>query len=415
MEKMTRKYDEVLNIIENSRRFEKRPGVEIAGIMLKQLGQPQEGLPYIHVAGTNGKGSTCAFLNSILTEAGLKVGVFSSPHLIDFEERIAIGDRLIAKEDVTRLGNQLLDIDFGVTPTMFDYCMVMSVLYFKEQKCDIAIMETGLGGRLDSTNALGVPEAVAIAKIGFDHMAFLGNDLASIASEKAGIIKPGAFTVIETQQPTAMEVFKETIKTVGGMDYQLVDESDIEYVRGLGIRMAGVHQWENGALAMHVAKYILTKHFPDMTADKMTAIVDKGLKNAFWSGRLEVLSQSPFVLVDGAHNGNGVEALKKSLITMYPGEKFHFFMGVMADKDYPEMVEQLLDIAEDFVTVTPNSSRALQANELADFIRAKGIAADDTTSVEDVITLFKSDGRNIVFGSLYFIGELKAKYDKEEA
>ena len=176
-----RNYQEVLNIIENSRRFENRPGVEIAGIMLEKLGNPQQGMRFIHVAGTNGKGSTCAFLNSILTQAGMKVGVFTSPHLIDFEERIAIGSRRISREDVVRLGNMLLNTDFGVTPTMFDYCMAMAVIYFREQQCDIAIMETGLGGRLDSTNAIGIPEVSVITKIGFDHTAFLGNTLREIA------------------------------------------------------------------------------------------------------------------------------------------------------------------------------------------------------------------------------------------
>ena len=341
-----RNYQEVLNIIENSRRFENRPGVEIAGIMLEKLGNPQQGMRFIHVAGTNGKGSTCAFLNSILTQAGMKVGVFTSPHLIDFEERIAIGSRRISREDVVRLGNMLLNTDFGVTPTMFDYCMAMAVIYFREQQCDIAIMETGLGGRLDSTNAIGIPEVSVITKIGFDHTAFLGNTLREIASEKAGILKPGTYAVIESQEKEAEQLFRKVLEDKA-IQHSFVTQEDIDYVSKLGINMAGVHQWENGAAAMLASRHILGE----------SQNVEKGLRTAVWGGRMEQLSEHPLVIVDGAHNSNGVTALRDSLVQMYPGEKFHFYMGVMADKDYEEMVELLLPLAKDFVTVTPESDR----------------------------------------------------------
>ena len=182
-------YKEVIDKIENSRRFGNLPGVEVTRRMLAALGNPQEGLRFIHVAGTNGKGSTCAFLTNIFTQAGLKCGCFTSPHLIHFEERITVGQQMIPKDAVTRIGNELLAMDFGVTPTMFDYCLVMAVLYFKECGCDVAVMETGLGGRLDSTNALGNPMVAVITRIGYDHMAILGNTLTEIASEKAGILK----------------------------------------------------------------------------------------------------------------------------------------------------------------------------------------------------------------------------------
>lgn len=280
-----RNYEEVLNIIENSRRFENRPGVEIAGIMLDKLGNPQEGMRFIHVAGTNGKGSTCAFLNSILTQAGMKVGVFTSPHLIDFEERIAIGSRRISREDVVRLGNMLLNIDFGVTPTMFDYCLAMAVTYFREQQCDIAIMETGLGGRLDSTNAIGLPEVSVITRIGFDHTAFLGNTLREIASEKAGILKHGTYAVIETQEKEAREVFEKVLEK-NNISYCFVTPEDIEYVSKLGINMAGVHQWENGAAAMLASRHILGEN----------RNVEKGLRTAVWPGRMERLSDKPLVI-----------------------------------------------------------------------------------------------------------------------
>lgn len=197
---MTYLYEEVLDKIENARRFGNLPGVEVSRAMLHGLGEPQKGMPYVHIAGTNGKGSVCAFLSSTLKEAGYKVGVFTSPHLVDFRERITVNGEMIPKETVTRIGNRLLEEDFGVSPTMFDYCMAMAVLYFKEQQCDIAVMETGLGGKLDSTNALGIPDVAIITRIGYDHMAILGNTLSEIAAEKAGIIKKGSYIISEILQ-----------------------------------------------------------------------------------------------------------------------------------------------------------------------------------------------------------------------
>ena len=164
-------YEETVTAIENKRRFGNLKGVEISKIMLEQLGHPEKDLRIIHIAGTNGKGSVSAFLRSVFECAGLKTGMFTSPHLVDFRERIQVQGDMISKEDTMRLGNRLLSMDFGVYPTMFDYCLAMALLYFKEQKCDVVILETGLGGTYDSTNACGVPDVTVIAKIGFDHMA----------------------------------------------------------------------------------------------------------------------------------------------------------------------------------------------------------------------------------------------------
>ena len=199
-------YEETVTAIENKRRFGNLKGVEISKIMLEKLGHPEKDLRIIHIAGTNGKGSVSAFLRSVFECAGLKTGMFTSPHLVDFRERIQVQGDMISKEDTMRLGNRLLSMDFGVCPTMFDYCLAMALLYFKEQKCDVVILETGLGGTYDSTNACGVPDVTVIAKIGFDHMAILGDTLAQIAAEKAGIIKHGTALVLESQEKEAMDV-----------------------------------------------------------------------------------------------------------------------------------------------------------------------------------------------------------------
>lgn len=394
-------YQEVIDKIENSRRFGNLPGVEVTKRMLATLGNPQDGLAFIHVAGTNGKGSTCAFLTNILAKAGLKCGCFTSPHLIHFEERITVGQQMIPKEVVTRLGNELLSIDFGVTPTMFDYCLVMAVLYFKECGCNVAVMETGLGGRLDSTNALGNPMVAVITRIGYDHMAILGNTLTKIASEKAGILKENVPAIFAPQEDEALAVLRKHPGT-------LVSSEDMEKVAFMKPGLMGEYQLENGAAAMLAAQKFLSQiGFDEERAD---AAIEAGIHTAIWKGRMEILSREPYLMVDGAHNSNGIHALKTSLMKLYPDEKFHFVMGVMADKDYEKMIEELLSLAIDFVTVTPESSRALQAESLAEKIRSQGIPARSMASVADVLTLPRVGEKTIALGSLYFIGELEAIY-----
>ena len=394
-------YQEVIDKIENSRRFGNLPGVEVTKRMLATLGNPHEGLAFIHVAGTNGKGSTCAFLTNILTKAGLKCGCFTSPHLIHFEERITVDQKMIPKDAVTRLGNELLSIDFGVTPTMFDYCLVMAVLYFKECGCDVAVMETGLGGRLDSTNALGNPMVAVITRIGYDHMAILGNTLTKIASEKAGILKENVPAIFAPQEEEALAVLRKHPGT-------LVSSEDMEKVAFMKPGLMGAYQLENGAAAMLAAQKFLSQiGFDEERAD---AAIEAGIHTAIWKGRMEVLSEEPYLMVDGAHNSNGIHALKTSLMKLYPDEKFHFVMGVMADKDYEKMIEELLPLAIDFVTVTPESSRALQAESLAEKIRSQEIPARSIASVADVLTLPRVGEKTIALGSLYFIGELEAIY-----
>ncbi len=401
-------YEQVKIQIENMRRFGNLPGVEVTKRMLSILGEPQKGLPYIHVAGTNGKGSTCAFLASILSEAGLRVGLFTSPHLVEFEERIMVGRQMIPKEDVTRLGNMLLSIDFGLTPTMFDYCLAMAILYFKEQHCDVAVIETGLGGRLDSTNALGKPVAAVINRIGYDHMAVLGNTLEEIAEEKAGILKPGVRAVFAPQEEKVLTVLMRYA------DGQVVQESDMEAVREMGPGLMGSYQLENAAAAMLAARAFWEVERSRISSvgvvprDAFEKAIQKGIHNTVWPGRMEILSESPFLLVDGAHNQNGIHALKESLEKLYPGEKFRFFMGVMADKAYETMVEELLPLAADFVTVTPESSRGLQGETLAETIRSRGVGAQSLGSISDMPEALSKKEKNIALGSLYFIGELRA-------
>ena len=417
-------YEEVVDTISNMKRFDTLAGIDVAAGMLAQLEYPQKGMRLIHIAGTNGKGSVSAFLCEILTCAGFRTGLFTSPHLVDFEERIRVGGDMIPRDDVARIGRELLAADFAVQPSMFDYCLAMALLYFKEQACDVVILETGLGGRLDSTNAVGIPDVSVITKIGYDHMAILGNTLEEIAAEKAGIIKKGTRLILESQTPEVTEVLTSFArlqevawcKTVNPSEFTDMHYENGEQVysfgdyRGLKMRMLGVHQYENAAAAILAAEAFFDVVQGQIAADLQEESIRKGIAQARWKGRMEILRESPFFMVDGAHNSNGVAALKASLMEMFPGEKFHFVMGVMADKDYDRMVEELLPLAIDFRTVTVEDDRAVQAEQLAQYIRARGIAAESTALAECVNGKARQEGKTVAFGSLYFVGEIERFY-----
>lgn len=382
--------------------------------VLKQLAGINGKLPFVHIAGTNGKGSVCAFMTEIFRKSGLKAGAFISPHVVAFEERISVNGQMISREDVARLGNKLLDTDFGVNLTMFDYCLAMALMYFTEQDCDIMVIETGLGGRLDSTNAIGLPLATVITKIGYDHVAILGDKLEDIAREKAGIIKTGSHVFSEQQEEEAEAVIRDAADKCQ-VQLTFVTKEEIEAASKYNLSLLGVHQWENAAVAKLAAEYVLEKFINAAVTDgnklkKNEPEIISALRETVWQGRMEILSQKPFFMVDGAHNGHGVLALRDSLKTLYPCEKFHMIMAVMADKDYKAMVEELLPYAEDFVAVNMDNSRALQAKDLAEFINSRGVKADCVDSVEEALKTLRADTKNLAFGSLYFIGEIKERY-----
>ena len=298
----------------------------------------------------------------------------------------------------------------------------MALLYFKEQQCEVVILETVLGGTYDSTNACGIPDVTVIAKIGFDHMAILGDTLGKIASEKAGIIKHGTALVLESQEKEAMDVLTgaaqkagiENVKIVDWDKIKILPQTDGKQCFSYGeagpftMQMLGVHQYENAVAAMLAAEFFLEK-IAD-TGKIIESAIHYGIGKTTWMGRMELVSRDPFFLLAGAHNRNGVEDLKKSLETLYPGEKFHFIMGVMADKDYEEMIEELLPLAIDFKTVTVESKRALQGEALAECIRTKGIPAEAFQSLAEVLPDVSeaSSEKTGAFGSLYFIGEIKS-------
>ncbi len=430
-------YEQVVETIINSRRFGRYSGVEVMAGMLKALGDPQKGMRLIHIAGTNGKGSVSAFLCEILREAGLCVGVFTSPHLMDFRERICVDGRMIEREAVERLGRELLVRRFSKEPSMFDICLAMALLYFREQQCDVVILETGLGGSLDATNAVGVPEVSVITKIGYDHMEILGNTLEEIAEQKAGIIKKGTDVVLESQTTEVLAVLLDAAERAGARACHVIAPEEFlqrcyqdgtqSFVYGdygkLQMRMLGLHQYENAAAAAVAAEQFLKngKFSERIEAqitgedknDRIKAFIRNGIFKTRWQGRMELLRSEPFFMVDGAHNSSGIEALRESLACLFPGERFHFMMGVMADKDYESMVELLLPLAAEFTAVGVQTERALGADALAAFIRTKGIPVVSAANLAAGMERAECAAhKTIAVGSLYFIGEIEAIFKK---
>lgn len=404
--------------IEHSRRFGNLPGVETCRKLLKDLGHPEQSLKIIHVAGTNGKGSVSAFLHQILKEAGYKTGLFSSPHLLHFSERICINGNRIADRDLLYWAEFVINYDFGIPLTMFDYALAIALLYFGQEQCDYVVMETGLGGKQDSTNAVANPVLSVITHIGYDHTEVLGNSLSEIAAEKAGILKSGVPAVFGCQEKEASDTLISAAEEKE-IAYVFPDVGALCRVRwkedgnGYGffykgqeyqISMPAKYQVENALTAIEAA-YTLQKSGCDITQKEIA----EGIRNTFWSGRMQILKENPFLMADGAHNPDGVRALAESLRVQYPGEKFVFWMAVLADKDYKEMVSLVLPVAEEFITVTPDSSRALQSERLAEYIRSCQKKVTAYVNVEEVFAIlerYPPEQKIIAFGSLYFIGEI---------
>lgn len=407
-------YRDIVEKLEGAGSFGSLPGVKISEKMLAVVGNPQKDLPFIHIAGTNGKGSTAAFLRSVLTEAGYRTGMYTSPHLEEFTERISVDGEKISREDFKRIGEWVLARDFGVAPTMSDYCLLLSVLYFKEKKCDIAVFETGLGGRLDSTNALGIPLVGIITKIGYDHTRILGNTLHEIALEKAGILKKGCSCVSEDQEAEVRQALlqycrERDIPLTFVEKRKIKAEKDRFSYPGAGDFQPGIlgsHQRENALSAVFAADQLRKKGY--LISQEAAA---EGIRRARWPGRMELVGRDPFFLVDGAHNEDGAKALAESLAELYPGEKFHFIMGVFADKDYKRMADAILPLADDVAAFSPEHVRGLSGELLAEYIRTQGGTSRHCESLEDALAgCFRrgaAERKNIVFGSLSFIGAVK--------
>ncbi len=419
---------------------ESRLGLDRVRELLERMGRPQDRLRFVHVAGTNGKGSTCAYLASILQAAGCRTGLFTSPYIERFEERIRVDGRDIPADDLrevtlfVREHAEAMAALEGEHPTEFELMTAVALEHFARSGCDIVVLEVGLGGRLDSTNVIDAPEVAVIARIGLDHTALLGGTLAAVAGEKAGIVKPGSAVVSWPQESEAMDVVARAARACGDEltvpAWESLETGPVKWrvdgpVRPFAYdgsafetRLLGCYQPANAALAIEAARALRRRGW-EVPDEALRA----GIRQAEWPGRFEVLPQGegrPTFVVDGGHNPQGAHALAESLQEVFPGVKPVFIIGVLEDKDYPAMLEEVLALGSAFVAVEPPNPRALPACKLARAIRWTGQdllgcsacvrpheARTFDEAVERAADLAGASGVVCAFGSLYSVASVK--------
>ncbi|PNT94126.1 bifunctional folylpolyglutamate synthase/dihydrofolate synthase [Clostridium thermosuccinogenes] len=418
-------YNEALSYIHNTLKFGVKLGLNNITSLLELMGNPHKKLKFVHVAGTNGKGSTVAFISRVLMEAGYKTGMYTSPYIERFTERMKINDEEISEEELSRITQFVKEkVDIMLArgenhPTEFEIVTAIAFQYFYENDCDIVVLEVGLGGRFDSTNVIDTPLVSVITTISYDHMDRLGDTLPKIAFEKAGIIKHDGDVVLYPQTAEVEKVFQDVCLERGARlhraDFSALKPESFDIsgqtfsyksYKNLKISMLGDHQVNNAAVVLEVMELLKDKGY------KISEnAIRKGLLNTHWPGRLEVLKRDPLFLIDGAHNIEGARALRDALNRYFPDKKKIFIIGVLRDKDYKAVIETVVPIASHFITVTPNSDRALPAAELGGFIKSycKNVTISDTIK-EAVCTSMKicsPDSMICAFGSLYYIGEVR--------
>jgi dihydrofolate synthase/folylpolyglutamate synthase len=396
--------------------------------LLEKLGNPQKELKFIHIAGTNGKGSTAAFLSSVLTEAGYKTGLFTSPYIEVYNERMQINNVNISDEELAEITTRIRPFADSMddAPTEFELNTAICMVYFKENHCDVVVLEVGMGGELDSTNVIDSPEIAVITAIGLDHTEELGGTIEEIARTKSGIIKEGCSAVVYKQADSVMDVFQKRCEDVSAsLDISepeniLFKDQDISGLtfaypgfEELKIPLIGSYQLENVALALKTIEVLKRKGW-----NISDEAVCEGLKKTRWPGRFEIIAKDPLFVVDGAHNPHGIRATAASIKTYFKDKKLVYIFGVMADKDYDDMLDQILPMAQEVHAVTPDNPRALEADRLAEIIREKGVDAYPHASIEEAVdcaTQHASElGTSVIaLGSLYMIGDIK-KYWKSK-
>lgn len=388
--------------------------------LLKELGNPHLSYPCVLIAGTNGKGSTAAMLASILSKAGFKAGLYTSPHLSRFNERVKVGNKLITDAELSEIALKVKRIREGksIPATFFEFTTAIAFEHFRREKIDIAVLETGMGGRLDATNVTN-PVVSIITNIGLDHQEFLGETLEEIAFEKAGIIKRGGLLVTAEQSPRIKSLLQKSARKKGsafysiGADFRVAGANEkISYYginknhKNLSIGLAGAHQRENASLAIAAAELLKNKGFSiDDNA------ISTGLEKALWPGRLEVLSKKPFVMIDAAHNPAGAMALKKHLQKI-ARKKVIFVAGIMADKDFFRILKELSPVAKEFIIARPDTKRAAGFEPLEAALKRFHGPVINGGNVKDACSMAISRARKddiiCVTGSIYTIGEARS-------
>ena len=414
-------YEEALKYIHSVNWVGSKLGLERTRELLGKLGDPHKKLKFVHIAGTNGKGSTAAMLASILEKAGFRPGLYTSPFINRFNERMQVNGEQIPDDTLAELTLRIQPYADAMedAPTEFELITALAMEYFLRENCDIVVLEVGMGGELDSTNVIGVPEAAVIAAMGLDHVKELGPAMADIARAKAGIIKAGGAVVSYGGNPEADEVFAQVCRERGASlrrpDFSRIapgafdlDGQSFSYGdwADLRIPLAGRYQLNNAAVVLETVEALRERGW-QISGEA----VRQGMASARWPARFEVLRRDPVFIVDGGHNPHGIQATAESLQRLFPGRKITFVTGVMADKDVESILGLIVPLAEQFFTVRPENPRAMKAEELARRIRALGAKATPCESVADgvarAVEAEGQDGVACALGSLYMSGEVR--------
>ena len=409
-------YEEALSYIHSVSWTFCKPGLERIRALCEALGNPQDALRFIHVAGTNGKGSFCSMLSSVLRAAGYKTGLFTSPYIKVFNERMAVDGEMIADEELAELVEYVRPFADAMEdkPTEFELITAIAFEYFHRHDCDVVVLEAGMGGRLDSTNIIQAPILSVITGIALDHTAFLGDTVEKIAAEKAGIIKEGRPVLYGGEDCAAEAVIREMANARGSafytVDYgtlsceRMTLEGSLVHFgshRDVQIPLLGLYQPRNAAVVLSAVD-ILRKEGMILPEDA----IKSGLASSVWPARFEILSHEPLVIFDGAHNAQGIDAAVASIRHYFEGCKVYVMTGVLRDKDYHVIARRLSEVASRAFVMTPDNPRALAADEYAALLNTLGVAAVPYPSVKEAYAAAKDaaakDGVPLIcLGSLY--------------
>lgn len=397
------------------------PGLGRTQELLKKMGNPEKKLKFVHIAGTNGKGSTAAMTASILSKAGYRTGLYTSPYIYRFHERIQVDGVEISDEDLTEITEYVKPLadSMAQSPTEFELVCCIAFEYFYRKKCDIVVLEVGMGGAWDATNVIEVPEVAVITNIGLDHTEYLGDTVEKIAETKSGIFKPHGHAVVYRSTPSVEAVYErvcaERDVSLRKADFDgLVLKAhtlegqvfDCGSRKNLELPLLGDHQLHNASVVLSIADTLIGEGWNISEQN-----IYDGIRDVRWPGRFDIVCRKPLFIIDGGHNPQCIEALVKNIRDYLAGKKVIALTGVLADKDYADMYKPVMPLVDRFVCITPPNPRKLEAEQLARYLRQAGAQAQASESILDgvkqAMDLAGKDGVVLCFGSLYSIGGIR--------
>lgn len=397
------------------------PGLGRTQELLEKMGNPEKKLKFVHIAGTNGKGSTAAMTASILSKAGYRTGLYTSPYIYRFHERIQVDGVEISDEDLTEITEYVKPLadSMAQSPTEFELVCCIAFEYFYRKKCDIVVLEVGMGGAWDATNVIEVPEVAVITNIGLDHTEYLGDTVEKIAETKSGIFKPHGHAVVYRSTSSVEAVYErvcaERDVTLRKADFDgLVLKAhtlegqvfDCGSRKNLVLPLLGDHQLHNASVVLSIADTLIGEGWKISEQN-----IYDGIRDVRWPGRFDIVCRKPLFIIDGGHNPQCIEALVKNIQDYLAGKKVIALTGVLADKDYADMYKPVMPLVDRFVCITPPNPRKLEAEQLARYLRQAGAQAQASESilggVKKAMDLAGEDGVVLCFGSLYSIGGIR--------